>query len=157
MPYSLFLIPLLFQFTCPSRSTTGRLYNVMRELLFQFTCPSRSTTTQLSLWHFNSRAPRGARPLTLQASPTSSAFQFTCPSRSTTHHGGRIICQPWFQFTCPSRSTTAAAASPLSLSAFQFTCPSRSTTKLHALPAPRQPVSIHVPLAEHDTAHHSPL
>ena len=159
MPYSLFLIPLLFQFTCPSRSTTGRLYNVMRELLFQFTCPSRSTTTQLSLWH------------------SWPEFQFTCPSRSTTldftglshffgvsihvplaeHDGGRIICQPWFQFTCPSRSTTAAAASPLSLSAFQFTCPSRSTTKLHALPAPRQPVSIHVPLAEHDTAHHSPL
>jgi len=77
---------------------------------------------------FNSRAPRGARPLTrVQVAP---------------YHG--------FQFTCPSRSTTASAVPFHRHLKFQFTCPSRSTTYTARCSMTREAVSIHVPLAEHD-------
>ena len=36
--------PSMFQFTCPSRSTTIDDFSVMMDSSFQFTCPSRSTT-----------------------------------------------------------------------------------------------------------------
>ena len=77
---------------------------------------------------FNSRAPRGARPMAtaLPATPTT------------------------FQFTCPSRSTTGMSIFIVRLSKFQFTCPSRSTTGTPDDQAGAPGVSIHVPLAEHD-------
>ena len=78
----------LFQFTCPSRSTTPFYIEAREDIKFQFTCTSRSTTSisccislgsevsihvplaehdQMSACYssapycFNSRAPRGAR------------------------------------------------------------------------------------------------
>ena len=154
MPYSLFLIPLLFQFTCPSRSTTGRLYNVMRELLFQFTCPSRSTTTQLSLWH------------------SWPEFQFTCPSRSTTldftglsHFFGVSIHVPLAEHDggCqPLEPVSVSIHVPLA-EHDKTSCPARPSSTSFNSRAPRGArhcapltlvvrvyVSIHVPLAEHD-------
>ena len=56
-----------FQFTCPSRSTTSILLQILKFYTeFQFTCPSRSTT------------------LSATPEPIFHEFQFTCPSRSTT-------------------------------------------------------------------------
>ena len=89
------------------------------------------------LWHmahreadarFNSRAPRGARPLSSYVLLLSASFQFTCPSRSTTDRVLKSLHSLRFQFTCPSRSTTASIAYTAGSLAFQFTCPSRSTT-----------------------------
>ena len=87
----------LFQFTCPSRSTTDGRSNdrVMHSVSIhvplaehEFTCPSRSTTRPFhqmpGQYSFNSRAPRGARPSILTSAPVVRMFQFTCPSRSTT-------------------------------------------------------------------------
>ena len=132
MPYSLFLIPLLFQFTCPSRSTTGRLYNVMRELLFQFTCPSRSTTTQLSLWH------------------SWPEFQFTCPSRSTTldftglsHFFGVSIHVPLAEHDAPRRAHNLPTLVSIHVPLAEHDCGG-------CQPLEPVSVSIHVPLAEHD-------
>ena len=148
-----------FQFTCPSRSTT---FLLLQPLFFCFVSihvplaehdriDHRSYAEQGS---FNSRAPRGARPL-LRANPrTAAAFQFTCPSRSTTTAGSRRCCTGGFQFTCPSRSTTSVrvirgkllpvsihvplaehdappAGAGFGIVKFQFTCPSRSTTPSH--------------------------
>ena len=56
-----------------------------------------------------------------------------------------------FQFTCPSRSTTRPSYAALTDCKFQFTCPSRSTTSFGAVSMMTMSVSIHVPLAEHDT------
>ena len=100
---------------------------------FQFTCPSRSTTRlpphrYHHIYRFNSRAPRGARQALTHCFVSSDAFQFTCPSRSTTCNYDCYIKELQFQFTCPSRSTTCGCV--------VFVCDS--------------PVSIHVPLAEHD-------
>jgi len=102
----------LFQFTCPSRSTTKGDGQSLPNNVFQFTCPSRSTTAGRrcrddDLPRFNSRAPRGAR----------------------LDQSNKLNQQIQFQFTCPSRSTTSfGAVSMMTMS-----------------------VSIHVPLAEHDT------
>ena len=78
-------------------------------------------------------------------------FQFTCPSRSTTHVKHYWSDPEKFQFTCPSRSTTAGHAPAFIRKRFQFTCPSRSTTRMLNILAQEPGVSIHVPLAEHDT------
>ena len=152
----------MFQFTCPSRSTTGAIGSPPR--------PSAS---------FNSRAPRGARPAFNPSGKVTAEFQFTCPSRSTTIVPGFRGDGFQFQFTCPSRSTTGLkrqslqyhfvsihvplaehdaavgkgvpdfagfnsraprGARPLVTvdilggAAFQFTCPSRSTTDLCRVP-----------------------
>ena len=56
-----------------------------------------------------------------------------------------------FQFTCPSRSTTLDHLPVTRSAGFQFTCPSRSTTCLTGQWMLLLQVSIHVPLAEHDT------
>jgi len=148
----------VFQFTCPSRSTTAVALPVLLTGRFQFTCPSRSTTSSIirfdvSVSSFNSRAPRGARPLYIARFLSLSAFQFTCPSRSTTKLS--LLFPVWiqFQFTCPSRSTTVLAVVRKEFQQFQFTCPSRSTTSLIAVTNSGTMVSIHVPLAEHDLTH----
>ena len=57
-----------------------------------------------------------------------------------------------FQFTCPSRSTTPGEHKCNCRVVFQFTCPSRSTTPFFCVPSGLYLVSIHVPLAEHDSA-----
>jgi len=150
--------------------------------MFQFTCPSRSTTSSsgkngLNCSSFNSRAPRGARPSFRHHASSSCGFnsraprgarrdpapgcrgvpefQFTCPSRSTTifnyiyipsYHvsihvplaehdrpsRARWMPLDWFQFTCPSRSTTTVTVQGDRDWKFQFTCPSRSTTCITA-------------------------
>ena len=82
-------VPLKFQFTCPSRSTTKNAVIVAHAKMFQFTCPSRSTTV-ISVF--------------IISSPE---FQFTCPSRSTTQLWRFVMVFLQFQFTCPSRSTTS--------------------------------------------------
>ena len=100
-----------FQFTCPSRSTTAS--SVMASMLAEVSIHvplaehdigsngflgggfvsihvplaehDRSTGNRNPpRWRFNSRAPRGARPLVQGKHIQQAPFQFTCPSRSTT-------------------------------------------------------------------------
>ena len=178
IPLWLIRITLLFQFTCPSRSTTTLSTScVMQASRFQFTCPSRSTTAEYDI--------------VLAAS----AFQFTCPSRSTTacghaptspvrvsihvplaehdedasttlnafdvsihvplaeHDGrerpvGRRLHR--FNSRAPRGARPSTMTAAACLSAFQFTCPSRSTTLAANAHDHFLAVSIHVPLAEHD-------
>ena len=123
----------MFQFTCPSRSTTSIAASALSYTPFQFTCPSRSTTPQhpaqpaegvvsihvplaehdetlqtprARVCSFNSRAPRGARRIDADGQKVRYEFQFTCPSRSTTLIRQQDKSCLRFQFTCPSRSTT---------------------------------------------------
>ena len=123
-----------FQFTCPSRSTTKTLSVCYLRMGFQFTCPSRSTTSTYSFpaishLSFNSRAPRGARP------------------RITTTYTGVFS----FNSRAPRGARPVSAHAAKADQSFQFTCPSRSTTILERVPNRQKRVSIHVPLAEHDT------
>ena len=155
------LLHLTFQFTCPSRSTTGvtdrtlrtffvsihvplaehdrtRLMTALPVGRFQFTCPSRSTTEQIAqvnkeLKSFNSRAPRGARRETNPNSLIDARFQFTCPSRSTTN---------------PAMLTGgfSRVSIHVPLAEHDFTSSKKK---------PFWAVSIHVPLAEHDRSQSS--
>ena len=83
---------------------------------------------------FNSRAPRGARPVQLEARAPLRKFQFTCPSRSTT--GCAVIY-------CHHHSSFNSRAPRGARHAYA------GRTVLH------NPVSIHVPLAEHDASSRS--
>ena len=77
---------------------------------------------------FNSRAPRGARPLLRLGISLFHSFNSRAP-RGARHPRLILTGSPGvFQFTCPSRSTTFAT-----LYVYQ-----------------KMQVSIHVPLAEHD-------
>ena len=145
-----------FQFTCPSRSTTYGQISLDNEDIVSIHVPlaehdrrSRLLAGRISC--FNSRAPRGARRTRSPRFTSCSAFQFTCPSRSTTGNCRAKRRNTGFQFTCPSRSTTAVAAAWKAAFKFQFTCPSRSTTSTFGAVTFTACVSIHVPLAEHDS------
>ena len=78
---------------------------------------------------FNSRAPRGARLFPRVVLHRVKGFNSRAP------RGAR-----------PAQEHAARGALP-----FQFTCPSRSTTCSGARRTRRAAVSIHVPLAEHDS------
>ena len=125
---------LMFQFTCPSRSTTGLLKDTTADPPVSIHVPLAEHDRQGSgFWRssrsFNSRAPRGARPPHVGHFSTSLKFQFTCPSRSTTVADRDVADDVvGFQFTCPSRSTTGGCRESRPVKGFQFTCPSRSTT-----------------------------
>ena len=130
----------MFQFTCPSRSTTHSPGCPSGFHEFQFTCPSRSTTENLvrracddlvsihvplaehdcsALMRvsgnrcFNSRAPRGARRYNLYARGQNISFNSRAP------RGARL-------YSCESKKMAVQ-------------------------------VSIHVPLAEHDLTQSSVL
>ena len=78
---------------------------------------------------FNSRAPRGARPTGATGLHRSCRFQFTCPSRSTTS----VIELHSLSTGFKSRAPRGARR--------------KRRSRLSASPS----VSIHVPLAEHDS------
>ena len=127
---------------------------------------------------FNSRAPRGARravlsstaittqvsihvPLAEHDTPMPAGpsciipFQFTCPSRSTTpHRGAGEGSRNRFNSRAPRGARLSANSPSWLMRSFQFTCPSRSTTSSASCRAASWPVSIHVPLAEHDKVLH---
>ena len=146
----------MFQFTCPSRSTTAhpaewaavlkvsihvplaehdRYYrDAWRVINVSIHVPLAehdlcNTFHLVDIQSFNSRAPRGARHAIRKLTMCSCQFQFTCPSRSTTFAASCKACARSFQFTCPSRSTTQLTAQADASGKFQFTCPSRSTTE----------------------------
>ena len=79
-----------FQSTCPLRGTTPKCSRrAMIARLFQSTCPLRGTTrhavhARAGLYHFNPRAPCGARPTPLLIICLAISFQSTCPLRGTT-------------------------------------------------------------------------
>ena len=79
-------------------------------------------------FRFNSRAPRGARQEIMKMINAAQKFQFTCPSRSTTGYGHTCIRSGYVSIHVP----LAEHDSSISFSSI--------------LPQ----VSIHVPLAEHD-------
>ena len=91
LPNEKFLLaPRMFQFTCPSRSTTRPRSTGWRTPSVSIHVPLAehdlpSGRPQDRLRRFNSRAPRGARRRDLPEHRGPSQFQFTCPSRSTTH------------------------------------------------------------------------
>ena len=169
--------PHVFQFTCPSRSTTFEAFKLMMSGKVSIHVPLAEhdlppAGVPRAGEGFNSRAPRGARLSRGGNLRRMGEFQFTCPSRSTTSFLAYGDLFALFQFTCPSRSTTVSYPILPVRVKFQFTCPSRSTTceDIHAgqynqrfnSRAPRGArrvdglhaaccrVSIHVPLAEHD-------
>ena len=124
--------------------------------------------------HFNPRAPCGARRLTIGQLHLHPPFQSTCPLRGTTmtktfcdkcgkisihvplagHDGANLSCAylPFaFQSTCPLRGTTTPKYFALGYKTFQSTCPLRGTTGFSEIFCSTQHISIHVPLAGHDS------
>ena len=123
----------MFQFTCPSRSTTKGDGQSLPNNVFQFTCPSRSTTAGRrcrddDLPRFNSRAPRGVRLDQSNKLNQQIQFQFTCPSRSTTLRPRTL-----------THDFTVSIHVPLA---------EHDEAVIRGLDGLQ--VSIHVPLAEHD-------
>ena len=145
----------MFQFTCPSRSTTPRLILLSgcpkvsihvplaeHDAELEETAKRKCVSIHVPLAEhdrirgdlrnpsrrFNSRAPRGARRPSWRRQRRSSRFNSRAPRGARLH--GRVF----------------AMGGKL----FQFTCPSRSTTWQISLCLSPQKVSIHVPLAEHD-------
>ena len=154
MPYSLFLIPLLFQFTCPSRSTTTQLSLWHSWPEFQFTCPSRSTTLDFTgLSHFfgvsihvplaEHDAPRRAHNLPTLVSIHVPLAEHDC--------GG---CQPLepvsvsIHVPLAEHDKTSCPARPSSTS-FNSRAPRGARHCAPLTLVVRVYVSIHVPLAEH--------
>ena len=171
-----------FQFTCPSRSTTPGSGECPLPTEFQFTCPSRSTTYYLTRLireeevsihaplaehdpdcglqapaepRFNSRAPRGARRDKPAHAEPLGEFQFTCPSRSTTALPHRAPGRIEFQFTCPSRSTTLPAEVLVMIDPVSIHVPLAEHDRGRGSLGNPLIVSIHVPLAEHDRLVHA--
>ena len=146
-----------FNSRAPRGARLTCLYASPSVMSFQFTCPSRSTTGVSrgvgELLGFNSRAPRGARRNCHGGLWSTSGFQFTCPSRSTTSRSCSRGRRPLrFNSRAPRGARRRWPREAHGLPVFQFTCPSRSTTLLVMILASRGRVSIHVPLAEHDQA-----
>ena len=170
-----------FQFTCPLRSTTlwsvalayDRHVSIHVPLAehdrnppdlmlflcqFQFTCPSRSTTYGTAANGFRIQVsihvPLAEHDFhTFHSASISHTFQFTCPSRSTT--AWRFYdCRQGFCFNsrAPRGARLNLLTDYLDTCEFQFTCPSRSTTRRACEIDGVRYVSIHVPLAEHDSA-----
>ena len=145
-----------FNSRAPRGARRGAAGSSDRPAGFQFTCPSRSTTPPVRMFHverrFNSRAPRGARPGSGKETAVDARFNSRAP------RGARpVFClidlnDLCFNSRAPrgARHLIDAALSGGGL--FQFTCPSRSTTPLRAQCIDCNRVSIHVPLAEHDTS-----
>ena len=168
----------MFQFTCPSRSTTNAareakvvicvsIHVPLAEHDSALNCPDISCSRfnsraprgarhdpegmeRLNL-SFNSRAPRGARPSSEFMQSINSCFNSRAPRGARLSQWAISSKHGWFQFTCPSRSTTNEDRwISRDDFQFQFTCPSRSTTSNPRLLNSASVVSIHVPLAEHD-------
>ena len=146
----------MFQFTCPSRSTTEINWKNALVLvvsihvplaehdssscggsgsvsLFQFTCPSRSTTVSqpatIVLMRVSIHVPLAEHDKHAElVEAYSSGFNSRAPRGARLDRYVSEASDFLFQFTCPSRSTTYLLNSLASLPSFQFTCPSRSTT-----------------------------
>ena len=126
---------ILFQSTCPLRGTTYRKNGIDGWILFQSTCPLRGTTVPLEPCgclsaYFNPRAPCGAR-----------LVHQRCTCQVLAHFNPRAPCG-----ARPCRGRIAYA-----FGIFQSTCPLRGTTKKRKHNARKNAISIHVPLAGHDT------
>ena len=144
-----------FQFTCPSRSTTGNVnlhstslqvsihvplaeHDAFLTMLYNSVEVSihvplaehdvKGKETEYLLSSFNSRAPRGAR----------------------LEHCGENRIPDEFQFTCPSRSTTSDDHSKTTASHVSIHVPLAEHDRFRHNSSSSQEVSIHVPLAEHD-------
>jgi len=129
---SALLLP--FQFTCPSRSTTYAWGVFITAYAFQFTCPSRSTTK------LTCRLPQWFKvsihvPL---------AEHDRCTGHCSMMRGG-------FNSRAPRGARRLTGSYQEVIQLFQFTCPSRSTTNAVKSLVSMPEVSIHVPLAEHDS------
>ena len=168
----------MFQFTCPSRSTTPALaaardslavsihvplaeHDVSTgvspppELSFQFTCPSRSTTIAA-----DEEFPLNQVSIHVPLAEHDQSVPFQIPEGVVSihvplaEHDVRKAAPVTYNGSFNSRAPRGARL--LSQSAlsfpfwFQFTCPSRSTTALVIASSAFLAVSIHVPLAEHD-------
>ena len=83
--------------------------------IFQSTCPMRGTTfidhQSPPPFHFNPRAPCGARPSGSFGLKNASSFQSTCPMRGTTVTQTKKAVKVTFQSTCPMRGMTCYGAS----------------------------------------------
>ena len=147
--------PRKFQFTCPSRSTTCSPALNGQEMTVSIHVPLAEHDVSPRTAHrlcyvsihvplaehdpkcakplrqpgsFNSRAPRGARPVVLTLILDLYSFNSRAP-----------------------RGARPESFIPVEQAAlFQFTCPSRSTTYKSRGACVKLIVSIHVPLAEHD-------
>ena len=133
--------PRKFQFTCPSRSTTCSPALNGQEMTVSIHVPLAEHDHVPLAEHdpkcakplrqpgsFNSRAPRGARPVVLTLILDLYSFNSRAP-----------------------RGARPESFIPVEQAAlFQFTCPSRSTTYKSRGACVKLIVSIHVPLAEHD-------
>ena len=145
----------MFQFTCPSRSTTYGMCvtDICKDVSIHVPLAEHDATTSIrgaDMSSFNSRAPRGARHDDCRHSRSIRKFQFTCPSRSTTPiskalYAGRLVSihVPLAEHDVerPERSkgTDVSIHVPLAEHDWQGSAAER-----------RACVSIHVPLAEHD-------
>ena len=91
---------------------------------------------------FNSRAPRGARPRNRCRRNTVFSFNSRAPRGARRLYSVTPIQAFLFQFTCPSRSTTDGRSNDRVM----------HSVSIHVPLAEHDSVSIHVPLAEHDQA-----
>ena len=125
------------------------------------------------LLSFNSRAPRGARPIRFYCDICQHPVSIHVPLAEHDLGGGALLPLPAVSIHVPLAEhdpvvfvdylqILVSIHVPLAEhdvrrprlmsgnTAFQFTCPSRSTTALCGQAAAAAGVSIHVPLAEHD-------
>ena len=129
------VIFLLFQFTCPSRSTTSADHDGVGLREFQFTCPSRSTTGDIALNLLNLE------------------FQFTCPSRSTTSviHDRQVIAGVSIHVPLAEHDYEPVPGDVIFYVSIHV--PLAEHDPRATLDSGHGSVSIHVPLAEHDIYH----
>ena len=171
-----------FQFTCPSRSTTTASTATPCASPFQFTCPSRSTTslfntvvetTNVSIhvplaehdgaWQapdsrlrgFNSRAPRGARPVTRLRAVATSSFNSRAPrgARLRTHAG--LTASAGFNSRAPRGARPDFATVTDGDYSVSIHVPLAEHDRSASAASASSQVSIHVPLAEHDRSQQS--
>ena len=102
---------------------------------------------------FNSRAPRGARPLEKVLTGYDREFQFTCPSRSTTCVCyGRKIEKYCFNSRAPRGARRGLMSTRCTSQSFNSRAPRGARPPVSCIETLMTCVSIHVPLAEHDEA-----
>ena len=130
-------LTIVFQFTCPSRSTTSGRSDSSTASPFQFTCPSRSTTYRKT------------------KTVSSLQFQFTCPSRSTTVVTVIVIVAAvTVSIHVPLAEHDGEAVSLFLQHKVSIHVPlAEHDLSNHVVDSPAD-VSIHVPLAEHDLSRH---
>ena len=170
-------IPMTFQFTCPSRSTTtvttsrvmrvsvsihvplaehdvcGRSVHQPDGVSIHVPLAEHDISPSMSFWYtygFNSRAPRGARPTLTGGDTRENPFQFTCPSRSTTKGNINSSKGPWVSIHVPLAEHDFRGKKLSEMKSVSIHVPlAEHDDNAHTV-ALYKTVSIHVPLAEHD-------